>query len=356
MKAAASAPRGRGAVSNPTGRFESQRREAFDDGWPADPPGTPQRTSVRDEAIRSLLSYNASPDIPFDRAINPYRGCEHGCIYCYARPSHGYLGMSAGLDFETKLVAKPQAAEVLARELAKKSYTPAVLCLGANTDPYQPLERERGITREILQVLAAHKHPVSLITKSNLVLRDLDILVPMAAHKLASVAISVTTLQRDLARAMEPRAAAPQRRIEALAALQAAGVPTRVMCAPMIPALTDTELESILAAAAAVGVRHASYILLRLPHEIKDLFAEWLQVHCPQRAAHVLSLMRQCHDGALYTAEFGNRMRGSGVFAHMLEQRFGLACKRLGFARSEPGLRTDLFAVPPKAGDQLPLF
>ncbi len=354
------APRkGRGAVSNAAGRYEPHRRDAFDDGWgSADPAAEerPLRTTVGRDASRKVIARNQSPDIPFDRSINPYRGCEHGCVYCFARPTHAWLGLSPGLDFETRLFAKPDAARLLERELAAKSYRPAPIALGTNTDPYQPIERRLEITRQILQVLARANHPLTIVTKSNLVLRDLDILAPMAAQGLARVKISVTTLERDLARSLEPRAPTPARRLQALRELNAAGLPCGVMAAPMIPALNDMELEAILEAAAEAGATSAGYILLRLPLEIKDLFEEWLAAHAPDRQSRVLKLMRETRGGKLYDATFGRRMKGRGVYAELLNQRFRLACKRLGLDRGEGDLDVSQFRPPPADPDQLTLL
>lgn len=346
----------RGALSNPTGRFEAFTRHAFDDGWDNEPAPAPLPTQVRREMSRSIITQNQSPDVPFSRSINPYRGCEHGCIYCFARPSHSYLGLSAGLDFETRLVAKENAAETLRHEFDKRSYVPEVIALGTNTDPYQPIERQQRITRGLLEVFAAYNHPVSIITKSNAVLRDLDILAPMAERGLVSVLLSVTTLDRTLSRAMEPRAPTPARRLEAIAALHQAGIPTGVLAAPMIPALNDNEMERILQAAAEAGARMAGYVFLRLPYEIKDLFTHWLQEHYPDRAAHVLNLVRDGRGGRLYDATFTTRMRGTGPVADLLSRRFALATRRLGLNERRQVLRTDMFAVPPRAGDQLALF
>lgn len=352
--------KGRGAVGNPTGRFERETRHAVDDGWGAadrEPP--PLRTTVTDERPRTILTRNTSPDIPFDRSINPYRGCEHGCIYCFARPTHAYLGLSPGLDFESRLFAKPDAAALLEAELRRPGYAPAPIMLGANTDPYQPIERERRITRGVLEVLARFRHPVMIATKSALVARDLDILAPMAAGGLAGVGISLTTLDRDLARRMEPRAAAPHRRLETIATLSGAGVPVTVLVSPVVPFLTESEIERILEAAASAGATAAGYILLRLPRELKALFADWLNGHFPGRARHVLNRLRESRDGALYVAEFGTRMRGSGAFADLVEQRFRLACRKhgLAFGRDRRAtLDTTRFRVPPQPGDQLRLL
>jgi DNA repair photolyase len=348
----------RGAVSNPDGRFEHHRREAFDDGW--DLPEEelpPPRTEVALDSSRTIVTRNDSPDVPFDRSINPYRGCEHGCIYCFARPSHSYLGLSPGLDFETKLFAKPDAATLLDKELRNPRYRPAVIAIGTNTDPYQPIEREHGIMRGCLEVLAAFRHPVAITTKSHLVTRDIDLLAPMAAEGLAAVAVSVTTLDRDLCRALEPRAAIPAKRLDAIRALSAAGIPVTMMVAPVIPRVTDHELEHILAAGRAAGANAASYTLLRLPYEVKDLMAEWLRVHVPDRADHVLSLVAQHRGGKLYDSTRGTRHTGTGLHAELLAQRFRIACKRLGFTpRGFALLDTGKFRPPPKTGDQLALF
>ena len=352
--------KGRGATFNPKVRFESAAVDPFDDGWGslaqarADDP--PPRTEVTPDASRTVIARNTSPDIPFDRSINPYRGCEHGCVYCYARPSHAYLGLSPGLDFETKLVAKLDAAPLLERELARPGYRCQPIALGTNTDPYQPQERRLGITRGILEVLAQCRHPVTIVTKSAAVTRDLDLLAAMAADDLARVAISVTTLDPALARTLEPRAAAPHRRLEALRTLSAAGVPTSVMVAPVIPALNDHEIEAVLEAAAAVGVRQAGYVLLRLPHEVKELFTAWLEAHAPLRAERVLALVRQCRGGKLNDPTFGRRMRGEGAYAELIARRFALATRRLDLNRSRTALRTDLFAPPGEGSRQLRLL
>lgn len=348
--------RGRGARSNASGRFEPDVREAYDDGWESLGELDAFKTEVFEDAAKSIITRNDSPDISFDRSINPYRGCEHGCIYCYARPSHCYLGHSAGLDFETKLYAKSNAAALLERELAAPAYQPQVIALGANTDPYQPIERDRRITRSILEVLAKANHPVGIVTKSALVTRDIDILGPMAAKGLAKVAISVTTLDAKVARAMEPRAATPMRRIEAIRQLSAAGISTTVMVAPIIPGLTDHETESILEAAHQAGARSADYVLLRMPLEIKDLFREWLGEEFPGRAKRVIALLQSMHGGKDYVSEFGVRQRGRGPFADQIALRFRLARKRLGFADERPELRNDLFIKPILQGAQLPLL
>jgi DNA repair photolyase len=352
--------KGRGATFNPKVRFESTDLDPFDDGWGslararADDP--PPRTEVTPDASRSVLVRNTSPDIPFDRSINPYRGCEHGCVYCYARPTHAYLGLSPGLDFETKLIAKFDAASLLERELARPGYECQPIALGTNTDPYQPVERRLRITRGVLEVLARCRHPLTIVTKSAAVVRDLDLLAPMARHDLARVAISVTTLEGDLARRLEPRAAAPYRRLQAIRQLSDAGVPTAVMVAPIIPALTDHEIERIVEAGAAAGATSAGYVLLRLPHEVKELFAGWLAAHAPGRADHVLSLVRQCRGGRLYDATFGRRMRGEGPYAQLIERRFAAAKRRFGLAGGSRPLRTDLFAPPDPDGRQLRLL
>ncbi|BBK34197.1 DNA repair photolyase [Stella humosa] len=351
------ARKGRGAVSNPTGRYEPARRVAIDDGWgsaDAEPP--PLKTTVGVDATRQIITTNDSPDIPFDRSINPYRGCEHGCVYCFARPTHAWLGLSPGLDFESKLFAKPMAASLLDKELRNPRYRCQPIAMGTNTDPYQPVEREMRVTRQILEVLSAFEHPVTIVTKSALVLRDLDILAPMAARGLAAVAVSVTTLDRDLARRMEPRAATPERRLETIRALAEAGVPAGVMAAPMIPALNDWELERILEASVAAGATTASYVVLRLPLELDQLFQEWLTEHVPGRAAHVMSIVRQMRGGKSYDSRWGQRMRGTGVHADLLAKRYRLAMARLGLGRRDWRLDTSRFRPPPRAGDQLSLL
>ena len=352
------ARKGRGAISNRVGRFEPTTREAVDDGWgrPGDDEPAPLRTSVTIDASRSIIARNQSPDLGFDRSINPYRGCEHGCVYCFARPTHAYLGLSPGLDFESRLFAKPDAAALLDAELRRPGYRPAVMALGTNTDPYQPIEREMGITRQVLQTLSAFNHPVGIVTKSALVLRDLDILAPMAAKGLAQVHLSLTTLDRGLARRMEPRAATPALRLEAIAGLAKAGVPVGVLTAPMIPALNDMELERLLEAAAGAGATTAGYVLLRLPLEIKELFEEWLRSHVPDRADRVLRLVRDTRDGQLYDPAFGRRMRGQGPYAELLAKRFRLACHRLGLNRQRWRPELGLFKPPPRIGDQLSLL
>ncbi|HWU35910.1 MAG TPA: PA0069 family radical SAM protein [Methylovorus sp.] len=340
--------KGRGSASNQSGRFEQLQREAFDDGWAQQEADTAPRliTEIIHDSSRSILFYNESPDIPFDRSINPYRGCEHGCIYCYARPSHTYLGLSAGLDFESRILVKPDAAALLRQALAKPGYACQPIAMGTNTDPYQPLERDQRITRQIIEVLAEHRHPLTIVTKSAMVERDIDLLAPMAADNLARVFISITTLDRHLSRIMEPRAAAPQRRLRTLQRLAQAGIPCGVMTAPMIPALNDAEMEQILEEAHAAGARYAGYVLLRLPLEVAPLFEEWLQQHFPLKAAHVMSIIRQSRGGKAYDAQFHQRMRGQGIFADLLAQRFRLAASRLGFMQERSPLNTRLFRPP----------
>ena len=314
------------------------------------------KTEVHEEPARTIITRNDSPDISFDRSINPYRGCEHGCVYCYARPTHCFLGHSAGLDFETKLYAKTDAAKLLERELAHPRYVPDTIALGTNTDPYQPIERERKITRQILEVLERTGHPVGIVTKSALVIRDIDILERMAKRGLAKVALSVTTLDRRIARAMEPRAATPGKRLEAVRRLSEAGIPTAVMVAPIVPGLTDPEIERILEAAREAGASQAGYVLLRLPLEIKELFREWLATEFPDRAQRVIHLLQSMHGGRDYVSEFGVRQRGRGPYAEQIALRFKLAAKRLGLNRERQPLRTDLFRPPVLAGQQMRLF
>ena len=343
--------KGRASLSNAAGRFEKLGRHAEDDGWGSlDAELPPLATQVIVDSSKSVISYNDSPDIPFDRSINPYRGCEHGCIYCFARPSHAYLGYSAGLDFESRILIKPDAPRLLRDELAKRNYACAPLALGTNTDPYQPLERRHGLMRGILEVLAETRHPVSIVTRSALVERDLDILSAMAKQGLASVYLSVTTLDRALARNLEPRAAAPQRRLETVARLREVGVPVGVMVAPLIPVLTDPELESIVKAAYEAGALSAEYILLRLPLEVADLFEEWLSQHYPLKAEHVMNRVRDSRGGKAYDAAFHQRQRGSGVYADLIAQRFRLIRQKLGLASGLPPLRTDLFRKPTAGG------
>jgi DNA repair photolyase len=349
--------KGRGAWSNASGRYERFSRHAFDDGWTDEGPvAAPLTTHVTVEAAKTIISRNESPDLSFDRTINPYRGCEHGCIYCYARPNHAYAGLSPGLDFESRLFAKTNAADVLERELAAKSYEPRTLVLGGVTDVYQPIERQYQITRACLKVLQRARHPFALVTKSQLVLRDLDIIGPMAAAGLAKIAISVTTLQPKLARVMEPRAAAPHRRIETIRLLSRAGVPVTVMTAPLIPALNDHELENILEAAAEAGAVSAGYVVLRLPYEIKDLFREWLSLHAPDRAARVINLVRQMRGGKDYDSTFGLRQRGEGAYAQLIAGRFRRATARLGVNKLKFDLDATQFRRPILPGEQMDLI
>ncbi len=348
--------RGRAAQTNATNRFERLVTQAIDDGWARDEDLPPLRTQVSDERPRRVISRNTSPDLSFDRSINPYRGCEHGCIYCYARPSHAYLGLSPGLDFETRLIARPEAPRVLARELAARRYVPDVIAIGTNTDPYQPIERDRGIMRAILQVLADHNHPVAIVTKGTLIERDVDILAPMAEKGLVRVGMSITSLDPKVARAMEPRVPGPARKLRTIRVLSEAGIPVRLMVSPVVPALTDHELERILEAGAAAGAIAASSIVLRLPREVSDLFQEWLWEAFPDRAARVMGRVRELHGGQDYDPAFGQRMTGQGEWTKVIKQRFDLACKRLGLDQRPPALRKDLFKVPPKVGDQMDLF
>ncbi len=349
--------RGRGARSNASGRFEAQAREAFDDGWtPADPEPGQLRTTVTPEKAKVIISRNDSPDIGFSASINPYRGCEHGCVYCYARPAHAYMGLSPGLDFESKLFFKPDAARLLEAELSSPRYRPEVIHIGGNTDPYQPQERQLRVTRSVIEVLTRFGHPFTVITKSALILRDLDLLAPAAALGLARVAISITSLDRRLARSMEPRAATPERRLGAVRALSDAGVPVVVMFAPCIPGLNDHEMDAVLERAAAAGATGAGYVALRLPLEIKDLFREWLDTDHPDRARRVMSLVRQMRGGKDYDAQWGKRMKGEGPIAELMAQRFRAAKKRYGLDGSLAALDLTQFRVPPKAGDQLGLF
>ncbi len=347
--------RGRGALSNESGRYERYQRLAFDDGWNQD--DAPRvHTEIFEEKARRIITTNQSPDIPFDQSINPYRGCEHGCVYCYARPTHTYMGLSAGLDFESRLFVKPDAAKLLRKELADPSYVPKAIALGTNTDPYQPIEKRFKITRAILEVLADHDHPCTIVTKSHLVTRDLDILAPMAGKRLAKVYLSITTLNRQLARAMEPRAATPGLRLDALKQLSDAGIPTGVMVAPLIPALNDTELETILEEAAKAGASQAGYTMLRLPLEIKVLFKEWLEKIAPYRADHVMRRVRDIRNGRNYDPSWGKRMRGTGPYAEMIAQRFRKATHRLKLNQGGFPLDTARFKRPARNGEQLALF
>jgi DNA repair photolyase len=353
--------RGRGAVSNAVGRYEKQTRVVLDDGWDLgwraeDDAPPPIKTEVIHDATRSIITRNKSPDISFEQSINPYRGCEHGCIYCFARPTHAYLGMSPGVDFESRLFAKPNAAALLVKELSAPGYVPKVIAMGTNTDPYQPLEKKMRITRSILEVLRDFRHPVAIVTKSPLILRDLDILSDMARMGLAKAALSVTTLDRRLARMMEPRAGTPARRLQAIQGLSDAGVPAGVMFAPAIPALNDHEMEAVLSAAAGHGARTAGYVLLRLPLEIKDLFREWLEVNTPDRARHVMTLVRQMRGGKDYDSNWNTRMTGTGAYAQVMARRFHMAVKRLGLNAPTAPLAVHKFKRPTRLGDQLALF
>ena len=346
----------RGAASNPAVRYHRMATESVDDGWVRDEALPVLRTNVSIEVPRRVISKNSSPDLSFDRTINPYRGCEHGCIYCYARPSHAYLGMSPGLDFETKLIARPDAPAILEKELRNPRYVPAMIAIGSNTDPYQPIEKEHQIMRGILDVLARFKHPVAIITKGTLIERDVDILGPMAAKGLVRVGISITTLDNKTSRAMEPRVPLPATRLRTIRRLTEAGVPVRVMVSPVVPALTDHELEAILSAAKEAGAVSASSIVLRLPREVSQLFQDWLAEAFPDRAGRVMARVRELHGGQNYDPAFGTRMTGQGKWADLMRQRFQLATRRLELDRKLPALRSDLFKVPPQAGDQLSLF
>ena len=350
--------KGRGAVSNADGRFERFSHVREDDSWGTLNEEAPPRTTVLFDSTKSIIARNTSPDLSFDRSINPYRGCEHGCVYCFARPTHAYLGFSPGMDFETRILVKERAAELLEAELASPGYVPRTIALGTNTDPYQPLERQHRITRQVLEVLARHNHPVAIVTKSHLVTRDIDILAPMAAKGLAKVAVSITTLDGALARSMEPRAASPQKRLDAIRALARAGIPAAVMTAPLIPALNDMEMEQILGRAAEAGAVSAGYVVLRLPLEIKDLFREWLEAHVPDKAAHVMALVRAMRGGKDYDASWGTRMTGGGPYAQMIGQRFRVAARRLGLNAQRFPLDPTQFLRPdrPGAGRQLRLL
>src|SRR5213592_63839 len=348
--------RGRGAQSNASGRFEAEARVAFDDGWQSLEELPPFKTTVSIDTSRKVIARNDSPDIGFDRSINPYRGCEHGCVYCFARPTHAFLGLSPGLDFESKLLVKPDAPALLEKELAAPDYEPRMIAIGTNTDPYQPIERERMIMLGILEVLERAGHPVGIVTKSALVTRDLDILARMAKRNLVKVALSVTTLDPKLARTMEPRASTPPKRLEALRLLSEAGIPSTVMVAPVIPALNDSEIERILDAAAHAGAREASYVLLRLPLEVRDLFREWLMANYPDRYRHVFTLIRDMRGGRDYDAKWGERMKGTGPMAWTIGRRFEIACDRLGLNKRRSKLTTDHFVKPKRSGQQLSLF
>jgi DNA repair photolyase len=348
--------RGRGADSNRAGRFEATDRVAVDDGWDIPEDERLVRTEVREERPRSAITYNRSPDLPFDRSINPYRGCEHGCIYCYARPSHAFLNLSPGLDFETRLIARPGIAKVLEDELRRPAYKIAPLAIGTNTDPYQPIDRDHGLMREVLLVLQAFHHPVWITTRGTTVERDIDLIAPMAAQGLAAVSISVTTLDDELARKMEPRAPAPKRRLLMIRRLTDAGIPVRIQVSPLIPALTDHELEAIMEAGRDAGAAFANSIPLRLPLEVSGLFRDWLETTHPDRAQRVMGRVRELHGGRDYDPEFGKRMTGQGLWAELIHRRADVARKRLGLGNGLPPLRTDLFQPPPGVGDQLSLF
>jgi DNA repair photolyase len=348
---------GRGAVSNRTGRFEPHRVERVDDGWGSlEEELPPLPTEVRPDPARSIIARNRSPDVGFDQSINPYRGCEHGCIYCYARPSHAYVNLSPGLDFETKLFYKQDAAQLLEKELAALSYRCSPIMIGANTDPYQPIEREYRVTRSILEVMQRYRHPFSMITKSAMVVRDLDILSEMARDSLVHVTLSITTLDPAIKRTLEPRTASPQARLRAVRALADAGIPVSVMVAPVIPVITDAELEAILAAAAEAGARNAGYVLLRLPREIKELFREWLDVHEPLKARHVMSRLQDMRGGRDYDSRWGIRQRGVGEYAQLLQRRFELSCQRLGLNREAFTHHTQLFHKPQNSPQQCSLL
>lgn len=348
--------RGRGATINPGGRFESEQRVAEDDGWGSLGELPAFKTEIAFEKARTIITRNDSPDISFDRSINPYRGCEHGCVYCFARPSHAYLGLSPGLDFESKLTAKPDAAALLEKELSAPSYQPRTIAIGTNTDPYQPIEKKFRIMRDVLEVLARFNHPVGIVTKSALVQRDIDLLAPMAAKGLAKVALSVTTLDPKTARGMEPRAASPAKRLETIRKLSDAGIPVTVLVAPIVPAINEHEIERILDAAKAAGAQEAGYVLLRLPLEVRDIVQEWLLTHHPDKFRHVMSLIRSTRGGKDYDAQWGQRMVGSGPYAWMIGRRFEMAAERIGFNTTRKRLRTDLFVKPQKEKAQLSLF
>ncbi|MGX8009280.1 PA0069 family radical SAM protein [Mesorhizobium sp. ORM8.1] len=348
--------RGRSAGINPSGRFEPVSRHVFDDGWNSLEELPPFKTEVQVEKPRTIITRNESPDISFDRSINPYRGCEHGCVYCFARPTHAFMGLSPGLDFESKLFAKPDAARMLDKELSKPGYQPRTIAIGTNTDPYQPIEKQYRIMREILEVLEARGHPVGIVTKSALVTRDIDILARMAERGLAKVALSVTTLDRMLARTMEPRASTPTKRLEAIRQLSDAGIPASVMVAPIIPGLTDPELERILDSARAAGAREAGYVILRLPLEVAPIFKDWLLRHYPDRYRHVMSLIRSMRDGKDYDSEWGKRMKGAGPYAWQIGRRFEIAAKRLGLNAERRTLRVDQFVAGANTSEQLMLL
>ena len=349
-------PHGRGVGTNRTGRFEAEVRIPVDDGWDSAEELPAVRTEVTSERAKTIITRNDSPDLSFDRSINPYRGCEHGCVYCFARPTHAYMGLSPGLDFERKLFVKEGAAALLERELSAKDYVPKTIAIGTNTDPYQPIERSRRVMRSLLEVLSRANHPVGIVTKSALVTRDIDILASMAERGLARVALSVTTLDRALARSMEPRASTPDRRLDAMRQLSDAGVPTSIMVAPIIPGVNDSEIETILTRAHAMGARDAGYVMLRLPLEVRDLFGEWLIDQAPEKYRKVMSLVRSTRDGKAYDSTWGKRMTGDGPYAWMTGRRFEVAAAKLGFNKTRLKLRTDLFSPPQRAGAQLSLF
>ncbi|MEO1574443.1 MAG: PA0069 family radical SAM protein [Pseudomonadota bacterium] len=354
---AAAAHKGRGATLNPAPRYGDSAKEQTDDGWSVDDAGPSLETWLAPEAARTIVTKNQSPDIPFDRSINPYRGCEHGCIYCFARPSHAYADLSPGLDFETRIFYKENAAGLLEKTLRKPGYTCAPMALGTNTDPYQPAERTLGVTRSLLEVLKEFRHPVTIVTKGSLITRDIDLLAAMAEERLVSVMVSVTTLDAGLKRRLEPRTPSGQARLNVVRQLAEAGIPTGVMVAPVIPAINDHEIEAILDAAKTAGARRAAYILVRLPHEVKTLFRDWLEQHYPDRAGHVMSLIRQSRGGRDNDPRFGHRMRGEGVFAALIQRRFARACRALGIDPGEAfALDSTQFRVPDQAGDQLSLL
>ena len=352
--------RGRGSVSNAGGRFETLARESVDDGWDGLESLEALKTEITVEKPKTIISRNTSPDLSFDRSVNPYRGCEHGCVYCFARPTHAYMGLSPGLDFETRLFVKEGAAEALERELGAPRYSARTMAIGTNTDPYQPIEKTYRIMRQVLEVLARTNHPIGIVTKSALVTRDIDLLAPMAAKGLAKVAISVTTLDRRLARKMEPRAATPELRLKTITELTGAGIPVTMLVAPIIPAINDAEIETILARGYQAGAREAGYVMLRLPLEIRDLFHEWLMTHYPDKLRHVMSLIQSTRGGKDYDATFGKRMLGEGPYAWMVGRRFEVASAKLGFARERTKLRADLFVPPVRVkgagAGQLSLF
>ena len=348
--------RARGAVSNTSGRFEKLERTETHDGWDIEEERMQFRTQLSFESAKSIITRNSSPDLGFDRSINPYRGCEHGCVYCFARPTHAYLGYSPGLDFETRLIAKPNAAELLEKELRNYRYAVAPIAIGTNTDPYQPIEKSQRIMRECLEVLRDFKHPVGIVTKGTLIERDLDILRDMASEELVKVGVSVTSLDLRVSRLMEPRAPSPDRRLRMIERLSSEGIPVRLMVSPVVPGLTDHEVERIIGAGAAAGAKAVSWIMLRLPLEVSELFQEWLATHFPDRAHKVMSLIREMHGGQTYSAEWGKRMRGEGTYAQMIAHRVAIAMRRTGLPKELPPLRCDLFERPLAAGDQLSLF